>query len=135
MITILADHNLEGQANLLWRTLATEGWLALELLQLATFSDVGLPFTCTDREVWLFVQRQEMILLTGNRNLDGEDSLEQTIRNENSVAALPVVTISDVERMVERTYREACATSLAEIVLYLDNYRGVGRIFIPFLKI
>jgi hypothetical protein len=28
-MTFLADHNLEGQAVLLWGTLATEGWLTL----------------------------------------------------------------------------------------------------------
>ena len=29
MISVLVDHNMEGQAILLWGTLAAEGWLAL----------------------------------------------------------------------------------------------------------
>jgi hypothetical protein len=33
--------------------------------------------------------------------------------------------------MVEREYRDRCATRLCEIILELDNYRGTGRIFIP----
>jgi len=32
MIMVLADHNIEGQATLLWSTLATSGWLDLDLL-------------------------------------------------------------------------------------------------------
>jgi hypothetical protein len=34
-----------------------------------------------------------MILLTGNRNLKDPDSLEQTIREENTPFSLPVITI------------------------------------------
>ena len=44
MITVLADHNIEGQATLLWSTLATSGWLDLDLLHLTTFADAGVPF-------------------------------------------------------------------------------------------
>jgi hypothetical protein len=56
--------------------------------------------------------------------MQGEDSLEQTIREENTPVSLPVVTISDGRRMVEKTYRERCAVRLLEIVLDLDNYRA-----------
>lgn len=131
MIMVLADHNIEGQATLLWSTLATSGWLDLDLLHLMTFADAGLPFASTDRAVWRFVQAHGMLLLTGNRNMDDAESLEQTIREENHPAALPVVTIGNLDRMVERSYREACADRLIEIGMYLDNYRGVGRIYIP----
>ena len=48
---LLVDHNVEGQAALLWSTLAAEGWLELGVLRLAAFVDVGLPFAATDREV------------------------------------------------------------------------------------
>ena len=131
MITVLADHNIEGQATLLWSTLATSGWLDLDLLHLMTFADAGVPLASSDRAVWRFVQAHGMLLLTGNRNMDDADSLEQTIREENHPAALPVVTIGNLDRMVERSYREACVDRLIEIGLYLDNYRGVGRIYIP----
>jgi hypothetical protein len=42
-MTVLADHNLEGQAVLLWGTLAAEGWLALPPLRLVMFHEVGCP--------------------------------------------------------------------------------------------
>lgn len=54
-----------------------------------------------------------------------------TFRDEGQATSLPVVTIGNLNRMVERSYREACATRLAEIAMYLDNYLGTGRQFIP----
>jgi len=72
-----------------------------------------------------------MILLTHNRNMKGEDSLEQTIREENSPAALPVLTVGRVERLRERSYRERCAVRLVEISLDVEKYLGTGRIYIP----
>jgi hypothetical protein len=131
MIAILVDHNIEGQAALLWSTLATAGWLDLDLFQLVLFADAGLAFASTDRELWRFVQTHTMLLLTGNRNMDGADSLEQTIREENEPSAMPVITISNLDRMVDRAYREECALSLVEIGMYLENYCGTGRVYIP----
>jgi hypothetical protein len=131
MITVLVDHNIEGQAALLWRTVVAEGWLDLDVLQLVTFTDLDLPFDSTDRVIWHFAQEHTMILLTDNRNMDGNDSLEQTIREDNRSDSLPVITIGDVSRIIEKSYREACVTRLAEIILYLDTYRGTGRLYIP----
>jgi len=107
------------------------GWLELNLVRLLTFTDAGISLASTDRAVWRFVQEHGMLLLTGNRNMDGMDSLEQTIREENHPASLPVVTIGNLDRMAEREYREACADRLIEIGIDLDNYLGVGRIYIP----
>jgi hypothetical protein len=131
MITVLADHNIEGHAALLWSTMATSGWLELNLFRLVTFAEVGLSLTSSDRAVWQFVQARELLLLTGNRNMDGTDSLEQVIREENYVTALPVLTIGSLDRMVERSYREACADRLVEIGLDLDIFRGAGRLYLP----
>ena len=61
----------------------------------------------------------------------GEDSLTLTIREESTPSSLPVLTIGSLDRLVEREYRRRCATRLVEIVLDLDTYLGVGRIFIP----
>ena len=131
MIAVLADHNIEGQAALLWSTMMTSGWLEFDLFRLVTFSEIGLSVVSTDRVVWRFAQAHGMLLLTGNRNMDGEESLEQVIRQENHAAALPVLTIGSLDRMVERPYREACADRLVEIGVALDNYRGTGRIYLP----
>ncbi len=116
---------------MLWRTLHTEGWLELLPMQFVMLSQVGLPHESNDREIWRFAQKNGMILLTANRNMKGEDSLEQTIREENTLTSLPVLTIGNVNRMVERSYRERCETLLLEIVSDLENCLGTGRIFIP----
>ncbi len=107
------------------------GWLELFPLKLQTFTDIGLPLDSTDREVWRFAQANGMILLTNNRNMEGEDSLEQTLREENQSDSLPIITISNVNRLAERTFRERCADRLIEIGLDLENYLGTSRIFIP----
>ncbi len=131
MITVLVDHNIEGQAVLLWGTLVAEGWLELLPLRLATFAEVGLPFASTDRVVWQFAQAHGMLLVTDNRNMAGSDSLEQTIREENKITSLPVLTLGDVRRVVDKTYRERCVARLVEICLDLNDHLGSGRLFIP----
>jgi hypothetical protein len=131
MLTIVVDHNIEGHAMLLWGTLTAEGWPELLALRLLTFPQVGLPYNSSDREVWRFIQAQQMLLLTANSRMQGEDTLEHTIREENTLTSLPVLTIGNADRMVERAYRERCAMRLVEIGLELHNYLGAGRVFIP----
>jgi hypothetical protein len=131
VITILVDQDIEGQALTLWGTLVAEGWLALSPMQVVTFVQVGLPVDSSDRVVWRTAQVQGMVLLTHNRNMKGEDSLEQTIREDNTPTSLPVVTIGRIDRIRERSYREHCAIRLVEIGMEIENYLGVGRIFIP----
>ena len=131
MNTILVDHDIEGQVLILWGVLAAEGWLDLCSLQLVTFAVVGLPVDSSDRMVWRFAQTHGMVLLTHNRNMNDEDSLEQTIREENTPMSLPVITIGRVERLRERSYRERCVVRLIEIGLEIEQYLGTGRIFIP----
>ena len=131
MITILVDHNIEGHAVTLLGILAKAGWLELVELRMVTFAEVGLHHTSNDREVWHFAQANTMILLTDNRNMKDQDSLEQTIRDENNVTSLPVLTISSVNRLDEATYRERCAERLVDIGVDIDRYWGIGRLFIP----
>lgn len=130
-MTVLADHNVEGQAVLLWGTLATEGWLTLLPVRLVMFHEVGLPTDSNDRDVWRYAQMHQLVLLTGNRRKKGADSLEQVIREENTPTSLPVITVARVNRLDARTYREQCSSRLIEIMLDIERYRGVGRIFIP----
>lgn len=131
MIVVLVDHNMEGEVALLWQTLADEGWLELVPIERLTLPEVGLSFESSDRAIWRRAQARGMLLLTGNRNLKGEDSLEQTLREENTPDSLPVLTIGTASRLREADYRERCAERLVEIVLDLERYRGAGRIFIP----
>lgn len=131
MIGLLIDHNIEGQAALLWTTITTEGWLDLIPMRLMRFSDIELAHDSNDRIVWRIAQKHQLLLLTANRNMDDQDSLEQTLREENTLSALPVITISSIDRMLEMPYRIRCATRIAEIAIYVSNYLGTGRIFIP----
>lgn len=131
MITVLSDHDIEGKVFLLWGAVTASGWLELMPMRLVRFRDVDLPPDSTDRVVWRFAQAQGMILLTNNRNMGGVDSLEQTLREENTASALPVLTIGNFDRIIERAYREDCAARLLEIAVYLDEYLGIGRLFIP----
>lgn len=128
---VLLDYHMKKQGILLWATMGSEGWLRLLDIPMLTFDDVGLPIDSNDRDVWRFAQEKQLLLLTGNRNKEGADSLEQTIRNENTPNSLPVITIGIVDRLEESTYREQCAEKLVEIILNLENYLGVGRIYIP----
>ncbi len=70
-------------------------------------------------------------LLTANRRMKEEDSLEQTIREENTRNSLPVLTIGSVKKLEEKVYRDRCVTKILEIVTDLENFMGTGRIFIP----
>jgi uncharacterized protein DUF5615 len=128
---VLLDHHMKKQGILLWATMGSEGWLKLLDIPMLTFTDVGLAIDSSDRDVWRFAQEHQLILLTGNRNQTGEDSLEETIRDENTPISLPVVTVSVMNRLEERGYREQCAERLAEIILDIENNLGLGRIYVP----
>jgi hypothetical protein len=128
---ILVDHDIEGQAVLLWGAVSAQGWLELIEADLVMFSDVGIPPSTSDRMVWRFVQANGMILLTGNRNMKGQDSLEQTLREENTADSLPIVTIGRVNRLENRAYRNRCASRLIEILVDIETHRGAARVFIP----
>lgn len=131
MIAILVDHNIEGQAALLWRQVMSEGWPSLIEVELLTFDQVGMAVNSSDRVIWRFVQNNGMLLLTGNRRSRGRESLAQTIREENISSSLPVLTVGDPDRMGESDYRDRCVSRLMEVIFDLDIYRGVGRLFIP----
>jgi predicted nuclease of predicted toxin-antitoxin system len=128
---VLVDYNLTGYVVLFQGTLAAEGWLDLLSLRFMTLQEAGLANDTNDRIIWRFAQSNQMLLLTANRNAKGEDSLEQTIREEGTAASLPVITIGNLDRLIERKYREQCSARLADIVLSIENYLGVSRLFIP----
>jgi hypothetical protein len=128
---VLIDHNIEGQATRLWETILAEGWLNWVTIRFITFEEVKLPIESSDRVVWRFAQKNKMIILTANRKMKGEDSLEETIRDENTIDSLPVITIANVDKMRERGYRERCTARLIDLVIDPENLKGVGRIYIP----
>ena len=126
----LIDHNIERQSLMLFGSITSEGWLETLPIRFISFDEVELPIISSDREVWRFAQENQMILLTANRSMKGEDSLEQVIREECLPTSLPVVTLANIDRIIEREYREECVDRLIEIALYLENYLGVSRLFI-----
>jgi hypothetical protein len=70
--------------------------------------------------------------VTGNRNDDGPDSLEATIRNENQPDSLPVITIANTERVLKhRQYAHTVAERVLEKLIAIDDFRGTGRICVP----
>jgi hypothetical protein len=129
VIDVLVDYNLEGQARLLWETILANDLLDYLPIRFVHFADVNLPTTSNDRIVWRFAQARGMLLLTGNRNMKGGNSLEATLREEFTADSLPVLTISDADRLAEREYRERCAYQLFDIVLDLGIFRGTTRLY------
>lgn len=114
MTVILADHDIERHARLLFAAPQALEWAQLLNIRLASFSESGLVETSTDREVWRQAQQLGMLLLTNNRNKEGPDSLEQTLRDELTLTSLPVLTISNADRfLASRAYRERCANRVA----------------------
>ena len=85
----------------------------------------------SDRVVWQYAQKHQMLILTANRNMKGEDSLEQVMREENTEDSFPVLTIGSLDRLSETDYRERCVDRLIEIAVDIDQFKGVGRLFIP----
>ncbi len=131
-MNVLVDHNLRGHAVLLSGSILSGGWLDWVDLRFITFDEMRLPVNSDDRLVWQLAQSNQMILLTANRSMKGENSLEQVMREEITSASLPVITIGNADRLLsDPAYRERCATRLVEIVLDINVYRGVSRLFIP----
>jgi hypothetical protein len=128
----LIDHNLKGHSLVFFGAIASQGWLDIVPIQFVTFTDMDLSIDSDDRTVWRLAQENQMILLTANRSMKGKDSLEQVMREENTSESLPVITVSNADRLLnDSEYRSRCVESLVEIMLDIDTYRGARRIFIP----
>ncbi|MEY3866662.1 MAG: hypothetical protein RLZZ338_553 [Cyanobacteriota bacterium] len=131
-MNFLVDHNLRGHAVLLSGSILSSGWLDWVLIRFITFDEMSLPINSDDRVVWRLAQSNQMILLTANRSMKGDNSLEQVMREEITSTSFPVITISDADRLLtDSEYRERCAVRLVEIVLDINVYMGVSRLFIP----
>ena len=130
-MTFLVDYNLDGYAIIFLGILTKGTWLEFTSVQFTTFREVGLAMESSDRVVWRYAQEHQMMLLTANRNMKGEDSLEQVMREENTENSFPVLTIGNLDRFSEADYGERCAERLIEIAVDIDNYKGAGRLFIP----
>lgn len=131
---IMGDHDIEGQFEELLRILKSPTWNDLwEELGFTTekFASLGLSVNAPDVVVWETCQAHQVVLVTGNRNDDGPDSLEATIRRLNQADSLPVITISKAQEVAHRSYAERAAERLLDYLMELDKYRGAGRLYIP----
>lgn len=127
----LIDHNLGGHAEILMGNIVSQGWLELLPINFITFKEINLLIDSNDRIVWRFAQANQMLLLTANRSMKGEESLEQVLREENTANSLPMITIGDANRfLADRAYRNRVTDRLIEILL-IWSWMGVGRIFVP----
>jgi hypothetical protein len=132
---ILADINVGAQVRALLSIWTSDTWRELwhDLgLATASFPALGLSYDESDRVIWRTCQLERLVLITGNRNDDGPDSLEATIRDENRPESLPVITIADTDRLLrDRPYAERVAERLLEKLIAIDDFRGTGRIYVP----
>jgi hypothetical protein len=97
-----------------------------------TFPAVGLSYNSPDTVIWRTCQTEKLVLITGNRNDDGPDSLEAVIRDENQPGSLPVITISKPKRLLQdRVYAERVAERILDYLTRIDEVRGTGRIYAP----
>jgi len=108
-----------------------EIWHSLDL-HCFTFEEFGLASDAPDSEVWHVCQREEVALITANRNKAGPDSLEATLRDHNNASSLPVFTISNAQRFMDsKRYAQRVVEKLLEYLLEIDAYRGTGRLYLP----
>ncbi len=131
---LVADANIQGQVEHLVMCMRAdvwaEFWHTLDLT-LYRFEDIGLSTSATDLEVWNACQAEELILITDNRNLDSEDSLEATIRRNNTPETLPVFTIADMSQFrTNNSYVDQVVEALYDYLLRIDDVRGTGRLYL-----
>jgi len=108
-----------------------EVWLSLNL-QVFTFEDLGLLRDVPDSVLWQACQERQVLLNTRNRNAGGPDSLEATIRLQNTPEHLPVFTLANADRIRKnQAYAELVVERLLEYLLDIDNFRGTGRLYLP----
>jgi hypothetical protein len=128
---ILLDHDIEGYVVFFKAGLQETGWDQYVTIEFLRLRDLGLSDEQSDQEIWRRVQKDRLLFITNNRNREGETSLQATIENESEVDSFPVLTISSVEKLVQSDYRQQTVHKLVEIILYLERYLGVSRIYIP----
>ena len=115
---LLADANIQGHVDILIKRMQSEPWIGFwRFLQMSyvSFADVGLDPADSDVVVWQRCQDKQLFLVTNNRNDDGPDSLQNTIRTRNTAESLPVFTIGDADRTrSDRDYSAAVIWTLLE---------------------
>ncbi len=135
MIRIMCDQDIQGLAQAVLAHCRRSEWEDIwnELhIELFTFSDLGLEPDATDADIWGACQENKIVLLTGNRNAEGPDSLEVTIRERNLRHSLPVLTFADLRKLkFDPDYLKLAAERLLEKLIDIEALREAGRIYLP----
>jgi hypothetical protein len=132
---IVADSNIKGQILRVIAILEGREWrdvwsrLNLPLLR---FEDLRIAADAPDSVVWRVCQAEEVVLLTANRNATGPDSLGATLQTFNLPTSLPVLTISNANRVLQsRVYATRVAERMLEYLINIEDMRGAGRLYLP----
>jgi hypothetical protein len=132
---ILIDKNIEGHAAHIWMRMQAADWRDMTIAVDVTFQmfrDVGLDPESNDDVVWHFCQTHGFYLLTSNRNEESPDSLEATLQREGTPTSLPVITLPLPDRVFHsRAFLDRVVEKLLDYMLYADNLRGAGRLYLP----
>ncbi len=84
MAGIMSDNDIQGHFAELLKLLQADEWRGVWVslqLEVETFESLGLSRTAPDVLVWQTCQSRQVMLITGNRNQEGPDSLEATLRS------------------------------------------------------
>lgn len=130
----MSDNDVQGYVIRLMDICQASPWIELwrefECI-LVRFEDFQLAADATDAEIWQVCQDNQVLLLTGNRNAAGPESLETTIRQRNSPDCLPVLTLADPPRIArDAEYAHAVVERLFEVLIDVDRLRGSGRLYL-----
>ena len=97
-----------------------------------SFATLGLSPNISDAALWQFCQTRQIILLTGNRNHDGPESLEAVLQVATTPRSLPVMTISEPRRVLNSSaYAYRVVERLIEYLLDIEDLRGTRRLYPP----
>lgn len=135
MLRIMSDNDVLGHVSRLMDVCQVAPWAELWVdleCSLWTFEDLDLADDVTDSVLWQACQDRGIILITGNRNAEGRESLEVTIRQRNRPGCLPVLTMADPDRIAhDRSHRELVVERLFDVLIDIDSLRGTGRLYLP----
>ena len=132
---VMADNDVERQFQVLLGIMQgdalAEFW-SDACLSVCTFESLGLPRDLPDRDLWQICQKNEIVLVTGNRNQQGPASLEGAIRELNTPQSLPVITLANPRRVLDnKAYAQHTAEKLLVYLVFRDKLRGSGRLYVP----
>ena len=135
MPSVMADHDVEGQVKVLLRVLMSDVWRDFWIdlgYQIESFESLGIATNTADAQLWHLCQERGIVLITGNRNKEGAESLEATIEQFGTLESLPVLTIGEPHRIfTNREYAHQAAERLLEYLDGIESLRGTGRLFLP----